>query len=672
MTNIEKFAHYIRESFSNAFAIFDTKYNCIFNENFHIDLINSAQNELKNHYNKNGTSDFGLVIKEINFDDEVYFLVTCCKDDENKYRDTFLSKVAFLFDDLDYGIIVLKDKEPCYRNRYLAEYLGYQLQVKDSHELYNQLRPKAARSVQAFISSDSLDRTDIHLHLKDGRKTWVTLGKNIFTIYGHEYMVISLNDFTEEKHIKEQVVSEKEYLNRTLESVQEGVVILDKVSRITFFNKNAEVLTGKKRDKVFMKHVYNEIYLSDQHMNPLRFWESGEHSCNAVLFTHDGLHRDLHVNVSDIQSTDGKKMGKVIVLNDISESKRREDEILYLSYHDVLTGLYNRAFFEEEIKRLDTVRQLPLSIIMGDVNGLKLTNDVFGHIAGDELLRKVADILTNAARQEDIIARWGGDEFIILLPSTDDVGARLLVERINQQFLIDDNQKFMQGFSPSISLGFGVKRSEEEDIYEILKVAESNMYKQKMLSKESIYSGVITSMKTALYEKSNETEEHTNRLYESCLMIANHYDLTDEELNELEILCMLHDIGKIGIDDTILKKPGKLTDDEWVEMRKHPEIGFRIAQATPELSKVSLFILYHHEKFDGTGYPKGIKAYEIPLINRILSVADAFDAMTNDRTYRKALPVEEAIREIEENKGTQFDPLVVDAFLSEIKKGSSI
>ncbi len=174
-------------------------------------------------------------------------------------------------------------------------------------------------------------------------------------------------------------------------------------------------------------------------------------------------------------------------------------------------------------------------------------------------------------------------------------------------------------------------------------------------------------MKVSLFEKSNETEAHTNRLYKNCYKIGKKYNLSDDEFNDLELVCLLHDIGKIGITDLILKKPGILNDEEWIEMKKHPEIGFRIAQATPELKKVAKYILHHHEIFDGTGYPKWLKKFQIPLIDRILSVVDSYDAMTNDRTYRKALTKDEAIQELIDNSGTQFDPEIVKIFIEEIK-----
>ncbi len=231
-----------------------------------------------------------------------------------------------------------------------------------------------------------------------------------------------------------------------------------------------------------------------------------------------------------------------------------------------------------------------------------------------------------------------------------------------------DQKDSINGLLPNMSLGYGVKLSEDEDIYETLKIAESNMYKRKMLSNESMHSSIIASMKVTLFEKSNETEEHTNRLYKNCYKIGRKFNLSDDEFNDLELVCLLHDIGKIGISDSILNKPEALNDEEWIEMKKHPEIGFRIAQATPELKKVAKYILYHHERFDGNGYPKGLKDFQIPLIDRILSVADAYDAMVNDRTYRKALSVEEAIQELISNSGTQFDPEIVKLFLEEIKE----
>lgn len=339
--------------------------------------------------------------------------------------------------------------------------------------------------------------------------------------------------------------------------------------------------------------------------------------------------------------------------------KKFEEKILFLSYHDQLTGLYNRRFMEEEIRRLDTPRQLPVSVIVGDVNGLKLTNDVFGHRAADLLLKKAAEIIKESCRREDIIARWGGDEFVILLPRTDMKAAEEIVRRSKNKCALDSEGPVQV----SIALGYATKNKAEENIWQVLKEAEEWMYRHKLLQSKGYRNAVISFLKATLFEKSMETEEHAERLREISLKIAKGLGLSAKQMDELELLAVLHDIGKVAIKESILLKPGPLTEKEWEEMKKHPEIGCRIAQNTPELAFIAEYILCHHERWDGRGYPSGLKGEEIPLLSRILAVADAFDAMTNDRPYRKAISREEALVELERNAGTQFDPEVVSAFI---------
>jgi HD-GYP domain-containing protein (c-di-GMP phosphodiesterase class II) len=198
----------------------------------------------------------------------------------------------------------------------------------------------------------------------------------------------------------------------------------------------------------------------------------------------------------------------------------------------------------------------------------------------------------------------------------------------------------------------------------ILMAAEESMSKQKLLESKSAHSSIIASIKVIMFEKSQETEEHAERMVQLSKSIGLAMSLIDEQLNELELLSTLHDISKMSIGAKILSKPGKLSDEEWVEIRKHPEVGFRIAQATYELIPIAKYILCYHERWDGKGYPQGLIGEQIPLLSRIAAIADSFDAMTNDRAYRSAMTKGEAIEEIRRNSGTQFDPDISQLFLN--------
>jgi diguanylate cyclase (GGDEF)-like protein len=298
---------------------------------------------------------------------------------------------------------------------------------------------------------------------------------------------------------------------------------------------------------------------------------------------------------------------------------------------------------------------------MGDINGLKLINDGFGHNMGDRVIINVANILKGCGRAEDIIARTGGDEFVILLPRTDSQTAHKVCNRIYNA--CKEYSSNIGSIYPSISLGHATKTMGNENMDVILMSAEESMTKQKLLESKSAHSSIIGSIKAMMFEKSQETEEHAERLVQLSKSIGIELSLTEDQLSELALLSTLHDIGKMSVSTDILSKPGKLNESEWIEMKRHPEAGFRIAQATSELVPIAKYILCHHERWDGKGYPQGLCGEAIPLLSRIISVVDSYDAMTNDRAYRLAMTKKAAMEEIRINSGTQFDPTISQLFL---------
>lgn len=378
-----------------------------------------------------------------------------------------------------------------------------------------------------------------------------------------------------------------------------------------------------------------------------------------VMMGKNGNHLLVLSNIRGIFDTEGKLSKIQGYIVDLTEYDRAQQEIKYLSLYDKLTGLYNRAFFEGYLVKFNQPEYLPLSLIVGDVNGLKMVNDALGHTYGDKLLIKVAEIIQNSCRANDIVARWGGDEFVILLPCTPEDVTAQVCEKIKQSVYNLE----IGGIQVSISLGTSTRLTLSQELKSVLIEAEERMYRNKLLQQRSNRNALISTLGKTLQSRSYETNDHAQRLRDMVSRMGNKLTLPVNDMDELELLATLHDIGKVAIPDHILKKPGPLSADEWEIMKKHSEIGFRIAQSTPEMAPIAEAILTHHERWDGTGYPLGLKGEEIPLISRIVAIADAYDVMTEGRPYKERISAEEAIAEIRRCSGTQFDPHLVEIFI---------
>ena len=360
---------------------------------------------------------------------------------------------------------------------------------------------------------------------------------------------------------------------------------------------------------------------------------------------------------SPIRNDRHEVIGVNIISQDITERKKYEESILYLSYRDSLTGLFNRRYYQEELIRLGKSKYHPLSIVLIDINGLKIVNDAFGHKAGDVLLCRVSEELKKAFSTERL-ARIGGDEFVAILPNTSTNDAQELIDLAKHEI----EKVVIQGMQASVAFGLATK---EDDTYveKIIKLAEDDMYSHKLYEVSSHRNETIKTILKTLHEKNPREEMHSKRVSEICLKIGENLSMKTNDLNLLKAISNLHDIGKIAIDDNILNKPGKLDKDEWEQIKRHPEIGYRILSSTPEYAEIAQDILCHHERYDGKGYPRGIKGDEIPIRARIISLADAYDAMISERPYREAMTHDEAIEEILKCRGTQFDPEIVDIFI---------
>ncbi|MCJ7665516.1 MAG: diguanylate cyclase [Actinobacteria bacterium] len=452
-----------------------------------------------------------------------------------------------------------------------------------------------------------------------------------------------------------------------VEVIPFGIIELNSEGLITNFNKQVLKMLGCTQKDLEGKYFTDVNTLEKteltNYFNLFDYAVSGKRELPAEIEFHDKSGNSIYAEVNyHIHKNDDGVKSVYIILNNITDRKKIEDEVKYLRFNDQLTGLFNRSYFEEELKRLDTDRQLPMSIIIGDIDGLKVINDAFGNDEGDRLLKIVSGIFKKVCRREDIISRYGEDEFAILLPQTSKELALEIENRIREMC----ERVSKKEFPFLLSLGVSTRENKEQKFSDTIISAKDLMYRNKLITGKSTPGGVIFSLVDSLMGKGYETKEHAKRVEKMARELGMAMKLPKSKMDELSMLASLHDLGKIAIPDDILKNKEKLSSEDWEIIKNYPEIGYNIAKSSFKFSHIADYILYHHERWDGLGYPMKVKGEDIPLLSRIMAIIDSYDIMRSGRFYKKTLNKDDAIKELRNCSGKQFDPTLVEEFISVI------
>ena len=475
--------------------------------------------------------------------------------------------------------------------------------------------------------------------------------------------------------IRNLLTNEEEHLRIVLSSIGEGVIISDLDGKVIFINDTARKITGWTNESAIGMSItevfditdrYSQQRTSDLIKRILTTGEKIESSDQIILKTKDGTERSIAYDAAPIRNNQEHILGIVWVFCDITEKLAKIKEIEYLGFHDELTGLGNRRYLEAKLNQFNQEAYLPLAVIIGDANGLKLVNDAFGHFIGDELLIKIAEAIKSACRSDDHIFRYGGDEFIVLLPNTSETEAEKISKRIHQAC----SEIQIGSVKFSMSLGWAVKKNPDDNLMEIIMVAENFMYKRKECDRSFLKEDIIQKIMDSLELNVESEKLHSEHVSDMCERLAGELNLETEDREKCKKAGKYHDIGKSIIDKAILDKSEPLSAEEWHLIKQHSENGYRLLSIDPNYRDIAEYVLQHHERWDGKGYPKGLKGEEIQYISRIIAICDSYDAMTSNRPYRRALSDEEAIKEIIDRSGSQFDPNIAKVFIEKVLRRS--
>ena len=428
------------------------------------------------------------------------------------------------------------------------------------------------------------------------------------------------------------------------ENIDQGIVLFDYNDDLILHNAKADYLLGKIELKADMR-LEDFLEICNLSLNA----EGTNGSYSVQCYLRDGAQeRPLRCDVRQLKNDQSQVLGRLFVFSDAALET------------DLLTGFQNWESFQRLAREGDNHFAFPTAVAICDINSLSVINSTAGNSAGDQKIRLLAETMRQYFPRQTYYVRGLEANLIALCSRCTEAEAHACLQQVKEHF----DGKIQYAVSAATEL--------QPDILQAISEAATAMRTKKLLDQESIHSEMLTSLIRALQECDSDTEHHVRRTQMIGAELGRRIGLTDMQLSQLSLLCLLHDIGKIGIPLEILNKPGRLSQEEWAILKTHTEKGYEIASSSNELKGIADEIRHHHERWDGKGYPDGLSQESIPLLSRVIAVVDSYDAMVSNRAYRAALPQEKAMAELKRCAGTQFDPFIVSEFLRMLKENPEL